>query len=1055
MKNKPKKIIKVSLGVFILIIMSVFLINLPGKEFKDRNLSNYSDDFTIRLNQDGKEENPYQFLPSIDEENHTPGMLVPGKDDVRAVQVNIFKNIGKAIGDGFRNAIDNLGKSLREIWGNVQDEFVNWLAGTVEELLQGFVVDFFEGAFNVKEVPVIGDDQYTLTEQEQRIKEEIALREKELSNIPALERELEKSFAEIEKEIANLPNRRDRDEGYRLLEQEKAKYYKEIQDLKNQLNYQLNQLRKQLRDVEWRIGQDPDGYYNPNPPADGYPGSSIYVETVNSYKYVSSLVDDFTYNELRVNLSCGDEVYVTTCSTTNRNEAMCQIDSINGTRIGVASIPKLILRDTKPSASDCGYKKLYAGMAGAKYYERKGGEPKVIPCGSEIDLVGSINQACTFQERDISRGAYDSTKPFCEATYEGRTVYVQWYDITERRPDSSACSKNECVSERPLKNQTHTETVTMNVCYKNDNGRLIPDVADEHSMYTCAPGYTKVMKENYWNSTCKTDSYYVKNTCSKEFEYRCVVSDRPIIAGGGGYVGPNHYGTIRIKGYDNNAKRGLRGYQIYTDLTPTVNSDWIPFANRNYEAEESATVGIYFATIMTVDNIMAYPTTISIHDDDLSTTANIEIRNAAGTHSFGLRGIKSDVTLGSNYDMKSSEYVLLNNKNALKKDSVFANGFDLLTNGYEVDVEADQVAVYATLTSEDASYVDGYGPRTVTLNYGRNVILVKIQNKEGKERAYTFVVNRRDVRNNNNTISNITTSVGELTFDPYVSDYTIEVPKNTQTVDVNASLINFTTAFVKGYEPKTVTLSSDITTSEIKTISDAGIVRSYLLTFVKTGTEIEETIENSVNLSSLTITGANIRFDKNTTSYNIGVGYEVTNLEVNAYPESANATVTIPKHIPLQPGPNNLEIIVTNGPRKKVYNVFINRKEENLEVSSDAKLATLTVQDYNINFKPDVHDYNVRIKNEKTLLFTATPAHDRAEVYMYGNNDLTAYSTVRIKVIAEDGTESLYSVDIVKDLFDKDFEKTAAIFGGIIIVVGAILIVVIRKRKVQKSYAEN
>ena len=51
-----------------------------------------------------------------------------------------------------------------------------------------------------------------------------------------------------------------------------------------------------------------------------------------------------------MNLSCGDEVYVTTCSTTNRNEAMCQIDSINGTRIGVASIPKLILRDTKPSA---------------------------------------------------------------------------------------------------------------------------------------------------------------------------------------------------------------------------------------------------------------------------------------------------------------------------------------------------------------------------------------------------------------------------------------------------------------------------------------------------------------------------------------------------------------------------------------------------------------------------------------------------------------------------------------------------------------------------------
>ena len=136
-------------------------------------------------------------------------------------------------------------------------------------------------------------------------------------------------------------------------------------------------------------------------------------------------------------------------------------------------------------------------------------------------------------------------------------------------------------------------------------------------------------------------------------------------------------------------------------------------------------------------------------------------------------------------------------------------------------------------------------------------------------------------------------------------------------------------------------------------------------------------------------------------------------------------------------------------------NVFINRKEDTIGVTNSTKLVTLTVQDYDLKFKPDVKDYTVKIRNEKTLLLTATPESNRSEVYMYGNNDLTAYSTIRIKVIAEDGTEEMYSVDIVKALFNKDVERIAAIIIVFIIIVGGGAFIITKRIKHKKEYLAN
>ena len=458
---------------------------------------------------------------------------------------------------------------------------------------------------------------------------------------------------------------------------------------------------------------------------------------------------------------------------------------------------------------------------------------------------------------------------------------------------------------------------------------------------------------------------------------------------------------------------------------------------------------------MTNDFAISYPIMLRIHSEDISTTAkDIELKTPNNEVNFTYTPVQTDDnTLSYSQGVNSNSYVRLSNQ--LINDSILASGFDMFKTAYELTVESDKIALYATLTSEDSHYVEGYEPRTVDLNFGRNIVLIKIANSAGNIRTYTFIITRTDNRESVNELKTLTTSVGKINFDPNISDYTISVPKNSKSVTINGTLESANAAFIKGYEPRTVELTNNITSAVIKTISEAGIARNYVLTFIKTGADITEDISKSTYLSSLTIPGTELAFDRETLSYSVAVEYEIETIPVYAFAESENATVEINGNVGLKVGANKIEIIVTNDSQVKIYNVFINRKEDGLGVSSNTKLQTLTVKDYNINFNEDIDEYTIKIKREKTLLLTATPQSDRSEVYMYGNNDLTAFSTIRVKVIAENGDTGLYSVDIIKDLYNKNLEITIAIVGSIILLGSGIILVIRRKHKKLKDYIEE
>lgn len=777
-------------------------------------------------------------------------------------------------------------------------------------------------------------------------------------------------------------------------------------------------------------------------------------------------------------LNCGDKVRVTTCTSTGNNTTkVCDITIVNNKITSTQVDFSNLTYSYNDVPASCKEQTLYTTKTVPEYTSTSqigNSVSSKIPCGTMV-TVENMATSCS----------YGPGKNYCEAKLNGKTVYIQSVNLADAKPsecptesDDMVCiynsSKNDykwvkkseadsdysngykdteivnqadckapsdgeqsCTTSAKATNVTDEKKI-INVCYEKKNDKITDDI-DINTMYTCASDYTKnPAKLN--EDTCKN----IKNgTCHKSYVVSCSSAKRPGIEIASSLLNQG-VGTITIRG--RKVAADVKSYYLDEQKVPSNDSLWKDFSDANIVAYEQKPAGLYYAWVRDVNGLISRPMYAIVHDADITNT--LKSLNVSDANDVALTLRTIDGTTANTDEIMPSNYALLSNR--LNTDSTLA-GFDSLSMGYEIDVNSSKISVYATLTSEDAKYVDGYEPRTVDLDYGRNTILIKIQSNSGKVRTYTIIANRTDDRVNNNLLSDLTVSKGSISFDPYVTNYDINVGKNVKSVNINANLASDTSAFVSGFEPRSVDLNNDVTTAIIKTISETGSTRSYVLTFNKTLDE-EEEVSNSALLDTLFIRGTVLGFNKEVFDYSVTIPYEYSFTEVYAFPESDNATVEISGNANLQVGANNVEIKVTNKNKTNVYNVTVNRKEPGLDVSNDVTLSSLNVKGYKIDFKPEVLDYQVKIKRERTLIITATPTSNRSDVYMYGNNDLTGFSTVRVKVVAENGNTNIYSIDIQKDSYNKVLEVTATVIGSVIFLGAAIIIVVRKKNKKMKEY---
>lgn len=172
------------------------------------------------------------------------------------------------------------------------------------------------------------------------------------------------------------------------------------------------------------------------------------------------------------------------------------------------------------------------------------------------------------------------------------------------------------------------------------------------------------------------------------------------------------------------------------------------------------------------------------------------------------------------------------------------------------------------------------------------------------------------------------------------------------------------------------------------------------------------------NLSSLSITGGAINFNKNTTSYTIKVGKDVTNVTINATPEDGGASVSGTGTKNLNYGNNSFTVTVkaANG-SVKTYTVNVNREDPR---SSNNNLSNIKINGASLNpsFKPGTTTYTVTVPfSIENLDIKATAEDKKASVSISGQNGLLAEATtdVLVKVTAENGSVKTYTIKVTRE----------------------------------------
>ena len=372
---------------------------------------------------------------------------------------------------------------------------------------------------------------------------------------------------------------------------------------------------------------------------------------------------------------------------------------------------------------------------------------------------------------------------------------------------------------------------------------------------------------------------------------------------------------------------------------------------------------------------------------------------------------------------------------------------------YTVDVAADVASVGISAEVANGSFVSGYGPRTVNLNFGSNTVQVKVKNSAGSVNTYTIVINRADSRSTVNTLSNLTISEGTLSpaFSSEVNDYTVTVGSDINNVTVDATLTDSNSRFAAGYGPGSYSLDPGTTQVYVKVVSERGDTRVYSVNVIKEDTPsacsvdtdslaLLKGIDLSVDIDDIIIDPIE-DFDPQKKTYEgIKVPYKVYNLNVNPYTQDEGDTVKVEGNEDLEVNiTKEITITVTSSKCPTYTNMYVlnvTRQEQN-EESSDATLTNIKINGHDeFVFKPNQEEYELKLKKGEEKLDISLERKDpNTQCSVEGNDNLSVGNRVSIICRSEDESNTVeYTIKI------NGIDKGTNYFFIIIVVILIILI---------------
>jgi len=277
----------------------------------------------------------------------------------------------------------------------------------------------------------------------------------------------------------------------------------------------------------------------------------------------------------------------------------------------------------------------------------------------------------------------------------------------------------------------------------------------------------------------------------------------------------------------------------------SVGNNLLKFTNQGVTGESSV------ATLkFRVKSSNKMVTTISVEDIKLtvSSESSTDASHIVLTHDSLVKDIA----------IKSDDNTLKN----IKIDNKTINGFTPTVYNYTVEVASltENVMISAVLNdSEKASFVDGFGSREISLDYGENIVEIKSQSESGKVTTYKVKIIRKDDRVVNNDLKNIIINGGKIkiAFNSSVLSYTIKTYK-LETIDIEAEASD-SQATVVVDAPKNVIIGEN--KIKITVTAVTGDKKEYALLIVNSD------VPTDTHLKNLSVKGININFDSDKYDY--------------------------------------------------------------------------------------------------------------------------------------------------------------------------------------------
>ncbi len=357
-------------------------------------------------------------------------------------------------------------------------------------------------------------------------------------------------------------------------------------------------------------------------------------------------------------------------------------------------------------------------------------------------------------------------------------------------------------------------------------------------------------------------------------------------------------------------------------------------------------------------------------------------------------------------------------------DDLGAIEFEEGKTEYDVTVShnANSINIEYTVSGEYAVALAEF-PRTLE-SVGKTVFTITVLAEDGSQTVYTINVTKGDIPDNTK-LDALVASYGTLApdFDPNVTDYTLVVPFSVERIEFVYMLRDNTSTVEIAGEDLLVAGQENL--YEIKVTATDGEYTIYRVAVTR------NLISSDATLSEININGEPLKgFDPAVNEYFITIPNSVKEMLVEAVANYMAAKVDITEPEQLAVGENVYVITVTaEDGTVAEYKITVTR----LEVDSDATLKELYTDKGEIEFDPNVTEYEIKLENDVTsiaITYEVSSPYARAE--LLGNSVLVEGDNIyTITVTADDGTVKVYTITVNRRPLSTDSSAKEIIVGGI------------------------